>query len=69
MIMKTFALAVTLALSATLAVGLASGPAFAQQKGAKNQCPGGLSACIERCIKVGGQTRRCPTYCQKQKGC
>jgi hypothetical protein len=38
-------------------------------QGAKNSCPGGISACIQRCIKGGGQPRLCPRYCEKQKGC
>ena len=54
--------------SATLASALMPGAAHAQ-KGAKNKCPGGLSACIERCTKRGGQPRLCPSYCQKQAGC
>jgi hypothetical protein len=66
--MRTYALAIALAISAMLALGLASRPLQAQG-GAKNTCPGGLSACIARCSKVGGQPRLCPTYCQKQKGC
>ena len=67
--MRTFALAALLALSAMLAAGLSSGPAHAQKKGAKNSCPGGLSACIQRCSQKGGQPRLCPTWCQKERGC
>jgi hypothetical protein len=66
--MRTYALAITLAISAVLSAGLASGPVHAQG-GAKNTCPGGISACIDRCVKAGGQPRNCPTYCQRQKGC
>ena len=66
--MRTHALTIALGIAALLAAGLTSGPASAQ-KGAKNSCPGGISACIERCSKMGGQPRLCPTYCQKQKGC
>ncbi len=41
------------------------------KKGASSagSCPGGISACIARCQKAGGQPRNCPTYCQRQKGC
>ena len=66
--MRSYALAITLAISAMLAIGLASHPLHAQS-GAKGTCPGGISACIARCSKMGGQPRLCPTYCQKQKGC
>ena len=66
--MRTYALTIALAISAMLAIGLASGTVQAQ-KGAANTCPGGISACIQRCIKVGGQPRLCPVYCQKKKGC
>ena len=65
--MRTYALAITLAISAMFIAALASGPLHAQ--GAKNKCPGGMAACIAGCAKMGGQPRKCPIYCEKQKGC
>jgi len=66
--MRTFVLAIALAASALLAAALTSNPASAQ-KGAKNTCPGGITACMQRCAKAGGTPRYCPMYCQKQRGC
>ena len=66
--MRTFVLALALAASAFLGAALTSDPASAQ-KGAKNSCPGGLPACIQRCTKSGGQPRNCPRFCQKNHGC
>jgi hypothetical protein len=39
------------------------------QGGGKGSCPGGLSACIDRCVKAGGRHSYCPTWCQKNRGC
>jgi hypothetical protein len=39
------------------------------QGGGKSSCPGGLSACIDRCAKGGGRVGYCPTWCQKNRGC
>ena len=63
--MRLYALAIAISMSAMLS-GVA--PVHAQ-KGAKNACPGEFAACVERCTKVGGQTRRCPTFAASQKGC
>jgi hypothetical protein len=57
-----------LALAAVILAGVAALPMLAQAA-PKNSCPGGFSACVERCTKAGGQTRLCPSYCRKQKGC
>jgi len=56
-------------IAATLMV-LAQGSGALHAQGAKkNSCPGGFSACVQRCQKAGGQPRLCPSYCQKEKGC
>jgi hypothetical protein len=39
--------------------------AFAQSK----TCPGGLSACRDRCVKAGGRSYLCPDWCRKNRVC
>jgi hypothetical protein len=59
---------VAIAFAMLLVVELVPGVVYAQG-GGKGSCPGGLSACIERCAKGGGQQRLCASWCQKNRGC
>lgn len=65
--MKSFGLVLATIVAAS--VFAVSAQAQQGKPGAKKRCSGGMSACIERCVKVGGQPRLCPRFCQSQRGC
>jgi hypothetical protein len=67
--MRIFTLLLASAVTAVVLASASTGALAAQKKGAKATCPGGMSACIDVCIKRGGQPRFCPTWCQREKHC
>ena len=59
-----------LVIAILLTVGLMSDPLYAKDANkTAGKCPGGMVACVQRCVAAGGQSRHCPDYCQKTHGC